>query len=200
VIDVTDEDERAIESDGAQHDEEVVAEHQHVTKVERGLENPRHLGTIEIIEKGISIDEDSRRSPAQERLPPPLVIFHGKLEVSQRDGDASSDDQEQNEDEEQDSVQRIRVVAPHTCIYIVQFDVNGTEWEESGHYHLDDPVTIPGGWWDCTGKCLVRHGAENGPAKCLPAIPPKTVRGKPTKSQIATIKRMVVKEMAEVIW
>jgi len=159
VIDVTDEDERAIESDGAQHDEEVVAEHQHVTKVERGLENPRHLGTIEIIEKGISIDEDSRRSPAQERLPPPLVIFHGKLEVSQRDGDASSDDQEQNEDEEQDSVQRIRVVAPHTCIYIVQFDVNGTEWEESGHYHLDDPVTIPGGWWDCTREmpCSARR-------------------------------------------
>jgi len=62
VVDVADENERAIESDGAQHDEEIVAEHQHVSEVERGLKNTGHFGTIEIIEKGIGIDEDSGRT------------------------------------------------------------------------------------------------------------------------------------------
>jgi len=41
-------------------------------------------------------------------------------------------------------------VPPHTCIYIVQFNVDGTEGEESGHNHLDDPMAIPRGWGDGT--------------------------------------------------
>jgi len=93
-VDLADENEGREEADSAEHNEEVIAKDQHVSKIKECLQCPRHLWTIPIVKEGVCIDEYPSGTSRKERSPPPLMIFHGKLEISQGNGDASSHDQQ----------------------------------------------------------------------------------------------------------
>ncbi len=75
---------------------------------------------VGVVEEGVDKDEDAGRSAAGERAPPPPVVLHGQLEVGEGDGDARRHDDENQEDESENSPERVGVVAPHGRVDVVQ--------------------------------------------------------------------------------
>lgn len=71
------------------------------------------------------------------------MVFNCKLEVGQCNGDESSHDDQYDENNEENAVDGVDLMAPHTGKDIVQLDVNGTEWQEPSHGHLWNSIAIP---------------------------------------------------------
>ena len=102
-IDVLHKQKTKVETWTSQHEEEPKWNNWHVPKVERGLEHPTHSTSVEVIEEGVSVDEQTRHSSIDKCAPPPSVVLPGQLEVKQCHTDEGCDNQKQNEGEEKNS-------------------------------------------------------------------------------------------------
>mmetsp|Transcript_18486 Transcript_18486/g.45975 ORF Transcript_18486/g.45975 Transcript_18486/m.45975 type:complete len:697 (-) Transcript_18486:14-2104(-) len=143
AVDVAHEHERRAEADVAQHEEEAVADGEHVPEEEAGLHEAGHVGARVVVVEAVPVDEQAGGAPAQHGAPPPLVVLHRQLEVRQRDGDERRDDDQDDEHDEQDAVDGVHLVAPHGREDVVQLDVDGAEGQEPRHAHLGQRAAVP---------------------------------------------------------
>ena len=71
------------------------------------------------------------------------MVFNSKLEIGQSNGNKGRHDNQDDENNEENTVDGVHLMAPHTGKNIVQLDINGTEWQEPSHSHLRNSRAIP---------------------------------------------------------
>ena len=143
TVDVANKQQARPEPNRAEHQEEAVAHHQHVTKEEARLHEAAHIAAREVVVEAVPVDEERGAASAHDASPPPPVVLHRKLEVRQRDGDEARHDNEDEEHDEQDRVDRVHLVSPHGREDVVQLDVDSAEGKEASHAHLRQCRAVP---------------------------------------------------------
>jgi len=157
AVDTTNKHERAEPADSTQHDEEEVADDCHVAKIERALQEAAHLWPVVEVKERVAVDEQTSGAAVEERVPPPSIILHTELEVRECNGNASSDDQQDDEHEAQNTKQLIWASTPHAVEDVEQLNVDCAERQESSHQHLIWQFTVPRNRWDFSREILSAH-------------------------------------------
>lgn len=126
TIDVANECQWGPEGHAAQHQGEDHRCEQGVPKELSALHQAAHRGPVPIVENRVDKDEDAGGSRAQHTPPPPLVVFARQQEVGQCHRDAGAHRQENGEDTQQDTVQRVVLSSPNSGKDVVQLHWDGT--------------------------------------------------------------------------
>lgn len=108
-----------IEAHSAEHDKEEISCSCHVAerklrfeakkkkkylpKEERGLQEASHARAIDEIKARVEENKESCGASRDEWAPPPVIVLHRELEISQRDSDARCHDDEDDCNEKQDA-------------------------------------------------------------------------------------------------
>lgn len=99
------------------------------------------------------------------------MVFSSKLKISQSHSDKSSDNQENDKDNKQDAVYGVDPMSPHAGKYVVKFNIDSTEWQETCHCHLRNSFPVPRQWWDLS---RIFCGATRGLKLRLTILPSNT--------------------------
>ena len=91
TVNLLDEGEGCEEPDGSEHEEDSVADDEHVPEVERELQDAVHVALEHPVVEDVRVHEERRRTSTEERPPPPLVVLNRELQVRQGHGDACGD-------------------------------------------------------------------------------------------------------------
>ena len=70
-------------------------------------------------------------APTEEGPPPPCMVLHCQLKVGEGNCDEGRDNNKNDEDNEEDGVDGVHLVAPHAGKNVVQLDVDGTEGQKA---------------------------------------------------------------------
>ena len=145
---------RGVEADGAEREEEDVANEKRVAEELNALQEAGHLRAVVEVEDGVEEDEDAGGTRREHRLPPPAVVLAAQLKVGEHDGDASSHADHNEEDDQQDAVQCVRLSAPQRGEYVVEFDRNRAERQETADKHAQREKVVPGDSRNLAGDVL----------------------------------------------
>ena len=83
------------------------------------------------------------------------MILHRQLEVGQGYGDEGRHYQQNDEDNEENGIDGVHFMAPHTGKDVVQLNVDGAEWQEACSHHIRMCVGSEAGL--CQGFCMRRR-------------------------------------------
>ena len=131
------------------------------------MEHPTHSTSVEVIEEGVSVDEQSGHSSVDECAPPPLVVFPSQLEVQQGHTDEGCDNQKQDEGAEKNSKQGVDLMSPHRSKDVVKLNVNCRKRQESGDDHLHEAGAVP---WNLGGDFTCHLGCSCGSIKVVVGV------------------------------
>jgi hypothetical protein len=116
------------------------------------LEHTSHTRSVEVVEEGINVDEDSSHATIDEGCPPPLVIFSRQLEVQQCHSNEGRDNDQKNKGNEQNTEESVDLVSPHGSENVVKFNVDCRERKKSCNENLEWSTSVPRDLcWDFTG-------------------------------------------------
>lgn len=111
------------------------------------LKEARHVGTTEIIKRGVQKDENAGRSCRKNGSPPPFVIFDGQLEIRQCDGHCRCYAEDDYERQTQNAVESVRLPTPQSGKDVIQFHRDGTKRQESTNQVVHHPRAVPRRVW-----------------------------------------------------
>ncbi len=73
------------------------------------LQEPSHPAVVEIVEEGVSVDEDAHHASRDKGTPPPPVVLCCELEVRQRNHDEARYNGEESEGQEENTVEGVNL-------------------------------------------------------------------------------------------
>jgi len=116
------------------------AEEEHVSKVKKVGHN--HLGSLKSTEPKDTVDKGVKggTSSCKEGIPPPAVVLCAQLVVDQQDGDLSAGDAENEEDNQGESKDVVKLVHPQGSHDEKEFNVGGSERNDSSNRHTNHGV------------------------------------------------------------
>jgi len=127
-VDLLDEEEASVETNGASEGEESQSHDGSVSEVQKDRNELCDLELREEIKDDIKIHVESRCSWSQESPPMPVVILTTKLEVTHDDGDLSTCQDEDQEHDSKETEDVIELVKPNWWKNEEQLNEDSTKW------------------------------------------------------------------------
>ena len=98
-----------------------------------------------VVVKRVKVHKEAAGTAVDEGTPPPSMILPGQLKVDDRHSDETGHDQQHGECKEKDAKERVNFVSPDARKYVVQFDIDGGEWQEACNDERNRAAHVPRG-------------------------------------------------------